>query len=478
MRKIQPPKKRKKIHKTYLYLKKQVFFTVFFIVAIIGLILPLRPKTSTIEKRTLTTFPKFTLSSFLNGDFLTGVSTWYSDTFPFREALLNANSAVKNLYGIQGEQIVHNSGQSGDEIPTGGIMVTPETESDSQPASDSESQSPSGSNETSQEQTSDTETGESETFEDGAIHDVPEASGDVYVTGDTAFGIYYFNLEAANEYITMIDKAQKRLDGVANVYDILVPTSVGICLDEKVQEQINSSNQNDAINYVFDNINNLNSKVQTVKVYDTLINHNSEYIYFRTDHHWTALGAYYTYEEFCKAKGLIPTPLTDFQKVEYPNFVGTYYASSNQVQALKDNPDTVIAYIPQSTNDMFFIDENLQTIQWRIVNDVSGYDTGAKYSTFAAADQMYAQIDNPTLSDGSSCVVIKESFGNAFIPFLVDHYEHIYIVDYRYFKNYPKYNNSIYQLVTENNVSDVIFINNVAAMSNSVQVGQMSAMFD
>ena len=131
MRKIQPPKKRKKIHKTYLYLKKQVFFTVFFIVAIIGLILPLRPKTSTIEKRTLTTFPKFTLSSFLNGDFLTGVSTWYSDTFPFREALLNANSAVKNLYGIQGEQIVHNSGQTGDEIPTGGTMVTPESESDS-----------------------------------------------------------------------------------------------------------------------------------------------------------------------------------------------------------------------------------------------------------------------------------------------------------------------------------------------------------
>ena len=201
----------------------------------LGLILPLRPKTSTIEKRTLTTFPKFTLSSFLNGDFLTGVSTWYSDTFPFREALLNANSAVKNLYGIQGEQIVHNSGQTGDEIPTGGMMVTPESESDSQ--SDSESGSPAESNETSQGQTSGAETEESETYEDGAIHDVPEASGDVYVTGDTAFGIYYFNLEAANEYITMIDKAQKRLDGVANVYDILVPTSVGICLDEKVQNK-------------------------------------------------------------------------------------------------------------------------------------------------------------------------------------------------------------------------------------------------
>ena len=160
----------------------------------------------------------------------------------------------------------------------------------------------------------------------------------------------------------------------------------------------------------------MNSKVKTVDTFDTLKNHNSEYIYFRTDHHWTALGAYYAYEDFCKARGFTPTPLSDFETVEYPNFVGTFYASSNQVQALKDNPDTVIGYIPKSTNDMFFIDSSGQRIDWRIVNDVSDYDSAAKYSAFAAADQMYAQIDNPTLSDGSSCVVIKESFGNAMIP--------------------------------------------------------------
>ena len=164
--------------------------------------------------------------------------------------------------------------------------------------------------------------------------------------------------------------------------------------------------------------------------------------------------------------------------MEYPNFLGSFYASSNQAQSLKENPDTVIGYIPQSTNDMFYIDENQQTIRWRIVNDVSDYSAGSKYSAFSAADQMYAQIDNPQLSDGSSCVVIKESFGNAFIPFLVDHYAHIYIVDYRYFRNYAKYDNDIYKLITENNVSDVIFINNADAMTNPNQVALMSAMFD
>ncbi len=474
MRKPQTAQKRKKIHKTYLYLKKRVFFGILFLIAIIGLLLPLRPKTSTIEKRTLTAFPKFSLAAFWNGDYLNGISTWYSDTFPFRETLLAANSGFQNLYGIQGEQIIHNSNKTGDEIPEEGMMV-PSTQAQTDTSPQSQSNESNGQAQTDSAAQSDSV---EETYEDGAIHTVPEMSGDVYVAGDTAFGIYYFNLDGANAYINMMDKAQKRLDGVANVYDILVPTSVGICLDENAQKKINSSDQKEAINYITSNVNKMNEKVKTVEVFDTLKNHNSEYIYFRTDHHWTALGAYYAYEQFCKAKGITPTPIDDYQKVEYPNFVGSFYASSNQVASLKENPDTVIGYIPKSTNDMFFIDSNLQRVDWRVVYDVSDYDTGAKYSAFAAADQMYAQIDNPALSDGSSCVVIKESYGNAFIPFLVDHYQHVYIVDYRYFYKYPDYNNSIYQLVTKNNVSDVIFLNNADAMTNPNQVKLMSDMFN
>ena len=93
-------------------------------------------------------------------------------------------------------------------------------------------------------------------------------------------------------------------------------------------------------------------------------------------------------------------------------------------------------------------------------------------------DEIYAQIDNPVLDDGSSCVVIKESFGDAFIPFLVDHYQHIYIVDYRYFYKYPEYNNSVYELVKDKNVQDVIFINNVSAMTTEKSAALMSELFD
>lgn len=446
-----------KIKKKYLITKKRVFLATLFVIGFIGLLIPLRPKKSVLEKRELEKFPKFTLSSFWDGSYFSAISTWYADTFPFREQLLSANSSFKNLYGVQGEQIVMNTEQTADEIPTGSLVL-PET-------SEAESQE------------SEAET-EEETYEDGAIHDVPEMSGNVYVTGDTAFRVFYFDLNGSNAYIQMMNKAQKRLDGIADVYDILVPTSLGICLDEDAQKEIGASLQNDAMDYVVSSINSINNKVKTVNTFDTLKKHNSEYIYFRTDHHWTALGAYYAYQDFCKVKGIEAESINSFETMEFPDFVGSFYASSNQVASLKENPDTVTAYIPKDTNDMFFYDSSLQKINWKIINDVSEYSENSKYATFIAGDEIYAQIDNPVLDDESSCVVIKESFGDAFIPFLVDHYQHIYIVDYRYFYKYPEYNNSIYELVKDKNVQDVIFINNVSAMTTEKSAALMSELFD
>ena len=323
-----------------------------------------------------------------------------------------------------------------------------------------------------------TEENTEESLPDGSLHVVPEAAGSVYVAGDTGFGAYYFSESAADVYVEMIDKAQKKLDGIADVYDILVPTSVGIMLDDESQEAMGISNQGDAIDYIYSGINETNSNVKTVDVFSTLKNHNREYIYFRTDHHWTALGAYYAYVQYCNAKGIEPTPLEDYETIEFTDFVGSFYYESDKVEALAENPDTLTAYIPKTTNDMMYVNENLEKIQWNIIMDVTGWDNSSYYSCFAAGDEIYAQIDNPNVDNGESCVVIKESYGNAFIPFLADHYEHIYIVDYRYFYDYPEYENSVYKLVTENNVNDVIFINNSDAMTNTSASELMSDMFN
>ena len=92
--------------------------------------------------------------------------------------------------------------------------------------------------------------------------------------------------------------------------------------------------------------------------------------------------------------------------------------------------------------------------------DVNGWDKGTLYSTFVGGDTPMAVIENPKVTDGSTCVVMKESYGNAFIPFLVDHYSTIYILDYRYS------NVNVIDFVKEKQADDLICINNISLIGD------------
>ena len=79
-------------------------------------------------------------------------------------------------------------------------------------------------------------------------------------------------------------------------------------------------------------------------------------------------------------------------------------------------------------------------------------------------------IENTTRSKGKSLLVIKESFGNAVIPFLVAHYKNVYVIDYR------SYNGGIIQFAKQNKINDVLFINNVSAVRSSTLIDRMEAI--
>ena len=208
--------------------------------------------------------------------------------------------------------------------------------------------------------------------------------------------------------------------------------------------------------------------VQFLRVTDALRAHKDEYLYYRTDHHWTTLGAYYAYEQFCKAKGITPTPLSSYTVDEYDGFLGTFYRDSNQNAEMAANPDKVVAYHPLSTEaTLDYVDNNGQTLRGKIIYDESDAPASLKYGTFITGDNSYSVINNPDVTDGSSCVVVKESFGNAFVPFLTDHYQTIHVIDYRYWKG------SLSQFVTENNVQDVLFVNNLSAIRSTALVGYL-----
>ncbi|NLW53020.1 MAG: hypothetical protein GXY87_06645 [Tissierellia bacterium] len=477
-RPVRTPRQRRR--KPALILGAKLFFGTLMVVFLIGILFPLRPAKSESEKRELTKFPSFTIEGFMDGDFFNQLSLWYADTFPFRDALINLNNKFKGLYGIKDTQLVTNTQVKADDIPDEVPVAQNPKPTTPTENPDDQTTNPNGENNTQDpEGTTQTPTKPSELdvkYEDGTIYNKPEPAGDVYITGDRAFSLFYFSQEGADLYAELIDKIQRSVPSTT-VYDILAPTAVGVGLDEKIQEEIGSSNQRKAFEYITKKIQSLNDKVVMVDAYDNIKKHNADYIFFRTDHHWTQMGAYYAYEAFAKAKGVEPTKLENMEKVEFPDFIGTLYSASNQASVLKSNPDTVVAYRSKAVSDMIFVDENQTEVSWPIIMDVSDWNSGSKYNTFIGGDNGYSVIDNPNISNNKNVVFIKESYGNAFAPFLVDHYDKVYIIDYRYFYKYDKFGNDLLKFIEDHNVEDVVLLNNAEAVTFTTRIKQINGMF-
>lgn len=313
--------------------------------------------------------------------------------------------------------------------------------------------------------------GDDTAVEDEPQHVVIEVQGDeerydaVYRVGDTGYEMYTYVESTAKKYADNINAIADAVEGTATVYMLPAPLSSGITLPDALYGKDIFSDQKAAEDGI---IGFMNDKVVSVPLNKAMMAHRGEYIYFRTDHHWTATGAYYAYAEFCKAAGKTPTPLESYETEEFPGFLGTFYRDTNESSHLGDNPDTVVAYHPLSTDaTLDYTDKNGQVIRWPIIYDQSSAPASYKYGTFVGGDQPYTIIKNPALTDGSSCVVVKESFGNAFVPFLVDHYETVHVIDYRYWEG------SVSDFVKTNGVDDVLFVNNLSAIRSSVLVGYL-----
>ncbi len=519
----------------------RLFFTVFFAVAVVALIIPLRPTYSEAEKRELTRFPKFTAAALFSGEYFTDIDKWYSDTFPARDSFTDLNTRITMLYGKNDVQI-HGEVEVGDIIPsveasssaessaTDNTVTSEETvtsnnavssvvESPSQTESSNVSAeaslnaeasattssviSSSGDKETSSvtssgvsslpgnttsslassEASSSQSSTEVSSAESSAVassnssvtSSAPPAPttqtlGALLINGNTAYEYYNFSKAAADVYTAAVNRAGALLNGKARVYDLIIPTSMAITAPESLVAGVNTSDQKAAIDYMH---SKLTAPVKYVPLYDMLKSHSDEYIYFRTDHHWTALGAYYSYCELMKSMGVASNSLDSFIKHEFTGFLGSFYSSSGKLPQLSGNPDTVYAFEPTATNKIRILSKNGVWFDSNIISDMSASAASSKYLTFIRGDNAQSVIINPTLNDGSAGIVVKESFGNAFVPFLVPHYQYLYVIDYRYFSELDS--RGLVQYTADAAAKDVIFINNISATRSKTLMGYIDA---
>lgn len=415
-----------KYHQMHL-IKIFVFAAVLATFTLIGLIMSLRPTVSMSEKRELAKFPDFTVAGLWDGSYFKAIDVWYSDTYPLRETMILASQKLQSLYGKRSEQII-------------------QTEKKSSP--------PPAEKKNVEKKTA---APEEEKLPDGTIKNIGEMRGDIYITNNTGYELYVF-LEGVNlEFCQTMNNIYSRFKNSVNFYVMLVPTSAGVMLDKTVLEDMQVSDQAEAIAFDYAH---LDEGIRTVNIIDTLRKHNAEYVYFHTDHHWTGLGAYYAYTAFCKEKGITPHDIKTYESVSYPGFWGSLYTAGNRSPELAANPDTVIAYYPKGTRQMTFYDDYYTPYEADIIADASYYDAGAKYEAFVNGDQPFSFVHNPNIHDGSAVVVIKDSMGNAFVPWLVDHYEFVYWLDARYTKE------TLSKMILDYHVQDVIYEVGVYGASN------------
>ncbi len=223
----------------------------------------------------------------------------------------------------------------------------------------------------------------------------------------------------------------------------IIPTS-----SEIYAELLPNGAENDSQSAVIQSVYDL-SELQTVDLLSCLSEHSGEDIYYRTDHHWTTLGAWYAANALRTAWGLseisedMLTPRTISEE-----FCGTLYSSSgffwvtpDTMQTLTDVPESscVHRYETNGTEEMLPV-YNYEKLK---IKD--------KYSFFLGGNIPLAVVDTGT-ENSASLLILRDSYSDSLVPFLMDSFSEVHLLDLRY------YTGSVRDYIDEQNIGRVLIL--------------------
>ena len=274
--------------------------------------------------------------------------------------------------------------------------------------------------------------------------------GAVFIFKNRGFEMFSGGQSMGKQYAGVINMYNRLKIPGLKIYNLIIPNSFEFEVTERYKDKIKPAKK--AINDVFAAEDPEIIKINPV---DEIRKHRKEYIYFNTDHHWTSLGAYYAYKSFCAAAGLTPVSLDSIPSKVKPNFLGFFYRLTRS-SILKNNPDSVRYYLfPDSIN--FYIGGSKSISYWArskmYAEQVSGDNS---YSVFLQGDLPICKMETQ-FKNGRKIAVVKESYGNAFAPFLINNYEKVIVVDSRYYKG------DLIAMLKAEGINELLFINNIFA---------------
>ena len=403
---------------------------VFCILLIAGGITSLMMKkraVSEMENRSLAKFPAYSDSSLLSGDYFRQIEMYYADNFPWRDRWINVSNRFRNNFGFEYSDIK---------------IYEPVNETDANNTDTIKESTP------------------SILPDDGATGQVNKK---VFVFKNRAFEMFGGGPQMGKAYAQVLNSYNRAGIAGLKVYNLIIPVALEFELTEKYRN-LQKPNR-PAIENIY---SNLDSNIIKVWAIDELRQHRAEYIYFNTDHHWTSLGAYYAYRAFCTTAGLVPVSLDTVASKVKPAFLGSLYRLTRD-EKLKENPDSVRYYLFKDSLN-FYVGNNNKIGTWF---KSKMYGESAKgpnsYSVFLQGDLPVVKMETQH-KNGRKILVVKESYGNAFAPFLINNYEKVVVVDQRYFTA------NIIELVKQEGINELLFINNIFAAHTPFHIEKIKGL--
>lgn len=253
---------------------------------------------------------------------------------------------------------------------------------------------------------------------------------------------------------TSLDRSNGMVSSFLQMYDqpitfSLVPNSYAI-LEDEVPTGFPGADQQAYTQQIYRTLSEADDQLEIVDFSDTLSQHKDEYIYYRTDHHWTTLGAYYAYVAYCEQKGLTPVSLEELEENKVEDFYGTFYSKAKR----PSQPADTITWYDVDVDEFAFVanlqqdkqlaqlgevvqEDGLELLRVDGMMDRRKFEVRDKYAAFIWGNSGYVKIKsshNLNHQEGktSRLLLFKDSYANSMIPYLTYNYDEIIVVDLRY----------------------------------------------
>lgn len=416
------------------YLLFWIFCTILIIGGVFFFFTP-KQTHSEQEKRTLAATPRFEWTQWWSKQYANHVDEYIADHFPYRETWLQTARTLKQSKGVQDKEVAFVQ-----------PVILPKKK-DTLSTTNAKKQISPNKDTLTEFKVKNTTLIQTQTTQ----NNIPDTEDAIYKNGiliykNMALQFFGGNESMAKYFAKTMNEYHSALSPKnVTVHCVVPPSSGAFYIPEKYRRGTSEKDNLDCIR------KNLNSQVHMPKVYEILEEHKDEYIYFNTDHHWTGLGAYYAYQAFCQEAGIDAIPLENMQRKVIPKFLGSLYYVL-QDERLQKGMDSVVYYKINTPYRMYYGKGEGYKEKIRIPLYAEYARGGASYGVFIGSDHPYIEIDTD-LNNGRRAIVLKNSYGNPFVPYLVQHFDKIIALDYRYYDG-----KGVKKLVDQYQITDVIII--------------------